>query len=214
MKLYSYWRSTAAYRVRIALNLKDIDYETVPVHLVKDGGQQHTTEYQAINPQGLVPALELDDGMVLTQSMAIMEYLQETVPEPTILAQAPQARARERAFAQAIVADIHPLNNLRVLNYLKQEAGWNADQVQGWYHHWIHAGFVPLEQQLARRDTAFAFSDNPGIADICLVAQAYNAHRFGLDMSPYPTILELEKRCLKIPAFDKARPENQPDATG
>lgn len=212
MKLYSYWRSTAAYRVRIALNLKGIDYDTVPVHLVAGGGQQHTAEYRAVNPQGLVPALELGDGTVLTQSMAIMEYLEDTVPVPAILSDDPAVRAKERAFAQSIVADIHPLDNLRVLQYLKQQEGWNAEQVQRWYHHWIHEGFAALEKQLSDRQTPFAFGAQPGVADICLVAQTYNAHRFDVDMSHYPAILELEKRCLSLPAFDQARPENQLDA--
>ncbi len=212
MKLYSYWRSTAAYRVRIALNLKGMDYRIEPVHLVADGGQQHQPAYRAVNPQGLVPALELADGTVLTQSMAIIEYLEETVPEPALLSADARLRARERAFAQAIVADIHPLNNLRVLQYLKHNEGWDAQQVQRWYHHWIHQGFAPLEQQLASRHTPFAFGQDPGLADICLVAQAYNAHRFNVDMADYPAILALEEKCLQLPAFDKARPENQPDA--
>ncbi len=211
MKLYDYWRSTAAYRVRIGLNLKDIDYQQVPVHLVKDGGQQHGAAYRAVNPQGLVPALELDDGTILTQSLAILEYLQETHPQPAIVAPDAHARAQERAFALAIVADIHPLNNLRVLNYLK-DTGWENPDIQQWYHHWIHKGFAALEHRLAERTTSFAFSGTPGLADICLVAQVYNAHRFGVDMAAYPAIEALNSQCLELPAFDRARPESQPDA--
>ncbi len=211
MKLYDYWRSTAAYRVRIGLNLKGIDYEQVPVHLVKDGGQQHGAAYRAVNPHGLVPALELDDGTVLTQSLAILEYLEDIQPQPSIVAKDALVRACERAVALAIVADIHPLNNLRVLNYLK-DSGWDKADIQQWYHHWIHEGFAALERRLDERTTTFAFADTPGLADICLVAQVYNAHRFGVDMTAYPAIEALNHQCLQLPAFDKARPEKQPDA--
>ncbi len=211
MKLYDYWRSTAAYRVRIGLNLKGIDYEQVPVHLVKDGGQQHGAAYRAVNPHGLVPALELDDSTVLTQSLAILEYLEDIQPQPSIVAKDALVRACERAVALAIVADIHPLNNLRVLNYLK-DSGWDKADIQQWYHHWIHEGFAALERRLDERTTTFAFADTPGLADICLVAQVYNAHRFGVDMTAYPAIEALNHKCLQLPAFDKARPEKQPDA--
>jgi len=211
VKLYDYWRSTAAYRVRIGLNLKGIDYEQVPVHLVKDGGQQHGAAYRAVNPHGLVPALELDDSTVLTQSLAILEYLEDIQPQPSIVAKDALVRACERAVALAIVADIHPLNNLRVLNYLK-DSGWDKADIQQWYHHWIHEGFAALERRLDERTTTFAFADTPGLADICLVAQVYNAHRFGVDMTAYPAIEALNHKCLQLPAFDKARPEKQPDA--
>ncbi len=207
MKLYTYWRSTAAYRVRMALNLKGLDYESVPVHLVKDGGQHLQAEYLAVNPQGLVPALETAAGEVINQSMAIMEYLEAMYPEVPILPATPLDQARCRALAQMIVADIHPLNNLRVLKKLKQS--WEQPQVDAWYAHWIHQGFAALEQMQTAAKTAFMNADHPCISDICLVAQIYNANRFNVPLDAYPRLLEVNQRCLELTAFQAAAPEAQ-----
>lgn len=212
MKLYTYWRSTAAYRVRIALNLKGLDYESVPVHLVKDGGQHLQAEYLAVNPQGLVPALQTAEGEVINQSMAIMEYLETVYPEVPILPAEPLQQARCRATAQMIVADIHPLNNLRVLKKLK--ASWEQSQVDAWYAHWIHQGFAALEQLQADVETPFMHADLPCVSDICLVAQIYNANRFAVPLEAYPRLLEVNQRCLELPAFQAAAPEAQHGEVG
>lgn len=208
MKLYTYWRSTTAYRVRIALNLKGLEYEPVPVNLV--AGEQNAAGYAALNPSEGVPTLVLDDGSALTQSMAILEWLEESVPMPALLPSDPLARARVRAASLAIATDIHPLNNLRVVGRLKA-MGHSADEATEWMKHWMAKGFAALRAMIAP-DTPFCFGDTPGLADLCLVPQLYNAHRWGLDLADLPRLTEIERRCLDLPAFDAARPENQPDA--
>ena len=213
MKLYDYFRSSAAYRVRIALNLKGIaPDERTFVHLRM--GNQRAQDYLALNPQGLVPALALDDGRVLTQSLAIIEYLDETHPAPPLLPAEPAARARVRAIALAIACEIHPLNNLRVLNYLIGTLGVSREQKDGWYKYWVDVGFEALERKLAHeKETArFCHGDAPTLADICLVPQIANARRFNIDLSPYPTLTGIEAACLALPAFAAAAPERQPDA--
>jgi maleylacetoacetate isomerase/maleylpyruvate isomerase len=213
MKLHTYFRSSAAYRVRIALNLKGIDAELSPVHLLKDGGQQFAPAYDALNPQHLVPLLE-DDGMALAQSLAIMEYLDETHPQPPLLPGDARGRARVRALAQVIACDIHPIDNLRVLKYLGDRLGVTPEQKNDWYRHWVGLGLAALERQVAGApDTgAFCHGDTPTIADCCLVPQLYNARRFDCDLAPYPTLATIAARCEALPAFEAARPENQPDA--
>lgn len=213
MKLYSYFRSSAAYRVRIALNLKGLAYETVPVHLTRGGGDQLTPAYRQLNPQALVPLLE-DAGRLLTQSLAIIEYLEEVHPQPALLPKDPAARARVRALALAVACDLHPLNNLRVLNYLTGPMGLSDEAKQTWYRHWIAEGLGALEAALVRdRETGrFCHGDAPGLADCCLVPQLANAHRFKCDVSPYPTLLKIEKNCLALEAFRGAAPDKQPDA--
>ena len=213
MKLYDYFRSSAAYRVRIALNLKGIaPDERTFVHLRM--GNQRAQDYLALNPQGLVPALALDDGHVLTQSLAIIEYLDETHPAPPLLPAESAARARVRAIALAIACEIHPLNNLRVLNYLIGTLGVSREQKDGWYKYWVDVGFEALERKLAHeKETArFCHGDAPTLADICLVPQIANARRFNIDLSPYPTLTGIEAACLALPAFAAAAPERQPDA--
>lgn len=210
MKLYDYFRSSAAYRVRIALNLKGLDAEREYVHLVRDGGAHRKADYLAHNPQGLVPALKLDDATVLTQSLAIMEYLEEMHPEPAILPGDAQGRAKVRALAQIVACDIHPLNNLRVLNYLKAPLGHDQDTVNTWYRHWIATGFEALEQMIGTG--GFCYGSSPGMADICLVPQVFNARRFDVDLTPYPGIVAVDARCAGLEAFDRAQPASQPDA--
>ena len=213
LQLYTYWRSSAAYRVRIGLNLKGLAHDLVPVHLVRDGGQQHAASYVALNPQQLVPTLRHGE-VVLTQSMAILEYLDEVFPQVPLLPAATQARARVRALAQVVACDIHPLNNLRVMQYLEREADLDAARRERWTRHWMDEGFAALETMLAAsaQTGRFCHGDAPGLADCCLVPQLYNAHRFGVDLAPYPTLARIEQACLALPAFDRARPENQPDA--
>jgi maleylacetoacetate isomerase len=240
MKLYSYFRSSAAFRVRIALNLKGIDPEVVPVHLGRDGGEQKQPSYLAKNPQGLVPLLELDGNGegdpnneqapdYISQSLAIMEYLDEVYPQPSLLPSEPLARARVRSIAQMIATDIHPLNNLRVLKYLTIEMGLSEEQKNTWYQHWIKLGFEALEttlNQLAIRHQAtskqatqkdqsqakFCIGSSPTIADCCLVPQVYNAQRFECPMQNYPRIQAINTHCLSLPAFQQALPENQADS--
>lgn len=211
--LYGYFRSSAAFRARIALNLKGIRPELRFVHLLKDGGQQHTAEYKALNPQELIPAL-VHDGHTITQSLAIIEYLDETIPEPPLLPRDPYGRARARAIAYAVACDIHPVNNLRVGQYIKREFAKTDEDVFAWHRHFIRLGFEALETILARdRDTGrFCHGDAPTIADICLVPQMFNARRVNLDLAPYPTLLRVEAAALALPAFDAALPKNQPDA--
>ncbi|MCZ6561269.1 MAG: maleylacetoacetate isomerase [Gammaproteobacteria bacterium] len=213
MKLYTYWRSSSAYRVRIALNLKGVEYESVPVHLVKDGGQQKSAEYLKINPQGLVPAL-IDGESVLRQSLAIIEYLDEKYPQPPLLPETAGARARVRGLAYLIADEIQPMNNLGVVQYLKHEAGLKQQQLDDWYRHWIARGFSALEQLLSASDQTgqFCHGETPGLADCCLVPQLYNARRYDCDLTAYPTITRIEKNCSRSSAFQKAAPENQPDA--
>ena len=213
LTLYSYWRSSAAYRVRIGLNLKGLDYALVPVHLVRDGGQQHAPDYAALNPQQLVPALR-DGQRVLTQSLAILEYIEETRPQPPLLPVDAAGRARVRALAQLVACDIHPLNNLRVLQFFDRQ--WNVPQAErdDWVLYWMREGFAAMETMLAASpDTGrYCHGDMPGLADCCLLPQLYNARRFTLDLVPFPTLRRIEAACLQLPAFDAARPENQPDA--
>ena len=213
LTLYSYWRSSAAYRVRIGLNLKGLDYALVPVHLVRDGGQQHAPGYAALNPQQLVPALR-DGQRVLTQSLAILEFLEETRPQPPLLPVDAAGRARVRALAQLVACDIHPLNNLRVLQFFDRQ--WNVPQAErdDWVLYWMREGFAAMETMLAASpDTGrYCHGDMPGLADCCLLPQLYNARRFTLDLAPFPTLRRIEAACLQLPAFDAARPENQPDA--
>ena len=210
MKLYSYFRSSAAYRVRIALNLKGLPYEMVPIHLTKDGGRQHTPEFRAVNPQARVPALELSSGEVLTQSLAIIEYLDEIHPEPPLLPAAALGRAKSRAIAQMIACDIHPLNNLIALQYLRRQLKHEQPEIDSWYHHWIVEGFTALETMLA--PGPYACGTHVTLADICLVPQVANARRLKVPIDKFPRITGVDAACMKLPAFDKARPENQPDA--
>ena len=210
MKLYTYFRSSAAYRVRIALNLKGIAYEMVPIHLTKDGGRQHSPEYRAINPQARVPALVVPSGDVLTQSMAIIEYLNETHPEPALLPADAVARAKVRAIAQAIACDIHPLNNLVALQYLRRQLKQEQPEIDAWYHHWIIEGFAALETMLG--SGPYSCGAQVTLADVCLVPQVANARRLKVPLDKFPKIVAADAACLKLPAFDKARPENQPDA--
>ena len=213
MRLHTYFRSSAAYRVRIALNLKGLDYEAVPVHLVRGGGEHRQPAYLGLNPAGLVPALE-DQGQVLTQSLAIVEYLEETHPQPALLPAAALDRARVRAIAQAIACDIHPVNNLRVLQYLTRELGASEEQKNAWYRHWVGVGLQAVEAMLAgdARTGAFCHGDTPGLADCCLVPQVFNARRFGCELSAMPTVLRIADHCAGLEAFRRAAPEAQPDA--
>lgn len=210
--LYTYFRSSAAYRVRIALNLKRIDYQAVPVHLVKGGGEQKSADYLALNPQGLVPVLDVD-GQVLTQSLAIMEYLDETHPDPALLPADALGRARVRAIAQAIACDIHPINNLRVLRYLGGTLGLDQAAKDTWYRHWVETGLQAVEAMLAgdRRTGAFCHGDQPSLADCCLVPQVFNAKRFNCDLTALPTIGRIVDHCQEIEAFSRAAPDRQPD---
>ena len=210
MKLYSYFRSSAAFRVRIALNLKGLPYDTAAIHLRRN--DQSTPDYRSVNPQGLVPALE-DRGETLIQSMAIIEYLDELHPVPPLLPQQPADRARVRALADIVACDIHPINNLRVLRYLQQPLGHDQAAIATWYNHWIDSGFAAFERLLAGdpRTGVFCHGDVPGLADIALVPQVFNAGRYSLDLAPYPTILRIYESCMKLDAFAAARPERQPD---
>jgi maleylacetoacetate isomerase len=213
MRLYDYFRSSAAYRVRIALNLKSVEAdERTFVHLRM--GNQRAQDYLALNPQGLVPAFELDDHRVLTQSLAIIEYLDETYRDPPLLPATAAARARVRAIALSIACEIHPLNNLRVLNYLTGTLGVAEEQKNGWYRYWVDVGFEALERQLDRDDDTgtFCHGEAPTLADICLVPQLANARRFKIDLTPYPTLTRIEASCNALPAFVQAAPARQPDA--
>jgi len=211
MKLYGYWRSSAAYRVRIALNLKQLRFDNVPVHLVKDGGQQHTDAYKALNPAELVPTFT-DDDVSLNQSLAIIEYLEEVYPEPALLPENAADKAIVRALALDIACDMHPLNNLRVLQYLTGPLALNDAQKIEWIQHWLKAGFSALEQRLAKTCGQFCVGDVVTLADLCLVPQVYNAERFALDMTPYPQISRIYHNCKQLAAFALAAPEQQPDA--
>jgi maleylacetoacetate isomerase len=210
VKLYSYFRSSAAYRVRIALNLKGLAYETQPIHLVKDGGHNRRPEYRAINPQMRVPTLIAPAGEILIQSLAIIEYLDETHPQPPLLPKDPIARAKVRALSELIACDIHPLNNTSSLRYLKNTMGQEQTAIDAWYHHWVLEGFEALEQLI--EPGPYCCGDAVTIADICLVPQLYNARRLKVPLDKFPRILSVDAACLKLPAFDRARPENQPDA--
>jgi maleylacetoacetate isomerase len=210
MKLYSYFRSSAAYRVRIALAWKGLAPELAAVHLVR--GEQQQEAYRRKNPQGLVPALELDDGTVLTQSLAILEYLEETHPEPPLLPRAPLERARVRSLALVVACEVHPLNNVRVLAYLTATVGASEEQKLAWYRHWVGLGLEALEARVAGASGRFCHGDAPTLADVCLMPQLYNARRFGCDLTGVPTLVRIEEECLALPAFDRSRPETQPDA--
>ena len=212
MKLNDYFRSSAAYRVRIALNLKGLDPEHAFIHLRKD--VQREAAYLSLNPQGLVPTLTTDDGQVLTQSLAINEYLDETQTHPPRLPVGAAARARVRAIALEVACDIHPLNNLRVLKYLKHTLHVSDADKDIWYRHWVHEGLAALETQLARDSATgrFCHGDAPTLADVVLVPQMANAHRFDVDVSPFTTLNRIEAACLALPAFARAEPSRQPDA--
>lgn len=213
MRLYGYWRSSAAWRVRIALNLKGLPWESVPVHLVRDGGEQRRASFLQLNPQGLVPVLE-DGDAVLTQSLAIIEYLEEAHPAVPLLPADPAARARARSLAQLVACEIHPLNNLRVLQYLRDALGVGETQRDAWYRHWVGEGLAALEARLAREPGTgdFCHGDRPGLADCCLVPQLYNARRYGCDLDAYPCLLRVEAACNALDAFQSAAPGAQPDA--
>jgi maleylacetoacetate isomerase len=214
MQFYGYFRSSAAYRCRIAFNLKGVAPDFVPIHLRRGGGEQKAATYRAVNPQGLVPALDLGEGRILTQSLAIIEWLDETIPAAPLLPRDPLARAEVRAFALVIAAEIHPLDNLRVLAYLKSPLGHDQATIDTWYRHWCEDGLAACERLVARsaRRGRYAFGDTPGLADICLVPQLYNARRFNCDLSACPTLVEIDARCAELPAFADALPEKQPDA--
>lgn len=212
--LYTYWRSSASYRVRIALNLKRLDYTPAPVHLVRDGGEQHRADYRRLNPAELVPTL-VDGDRVLRESLAIIEYLDEAYPDtPRLLPAAVEARARAREIGQLVACEIHPIGNLRVLQYLVRELGVSDGQKAAWSRHWIEVGFAAIEALLAARAHAGSFceGDAPTLADCCLVPQVYNARRFGVDLAPYPSIRATDAACAELDAFRRAAPEAQPDA--
>jgi maleylpyruvate isomerase len=213
MKLYSYFRSSAAYRVRIALNLKGLDYDYVPIHLLRDGGEQLKPAYRAVNPDGIVPAL-VDGDDVLTQSLAIIEYLEETHPEPALLPKSPLDRAFVRSVAMQVACEIHPLDNLRVLKYLKHTVKVPDETKDAWYRHWVETGFESLEKRLAadKRVGALTFGDTPTVADLCIVPQVFNSRRFGIDVSRYPTIERIADHACTLDAFRRAAPAEQPDA--
>jgi maleylacetoacetate isomerase len=210
VKLYTYFRSSAAYRVRIALNFKELPYEMVSIHLTKDGGRQFAPEYRALNPQSRVPALKLDDGALLTQSLAIIEYLDETHPRPPLLPADPLLRAKARSIAQLIACDIHPLNNTSPLRYIKHTLKHEQTDIDTWYRHWVLEGFKALETMLT--PGPYSCGAQVTLADVCLVPQVANARRLKVPLDAFPKIVAVDAACVKLPAFDKARPENQPDA--
>ena len=210
MKLYSFFRSSASYRVRIALNLKSVAYEIVPVHLRQDGGRHRAAEYRAINPQMRVPSLKLSTGEVIVQSLAIIGYLNEVYPQPPLLPPDPVERAQVRAVSQIIACDIHPLNNLGTLQYLKNEMHQEQPVIDAWYHHWVISGFEAVEKMI--KPGPYAFGSEPGLGDICLIPQVNNARLLKVPLDAFPKIMAVNEACLQLPAFDKARPENQPDA--
>ena len=213
MKLYSYFRSSAAYRVRIALNLKGLSYETVPVHLLRDGGEHLKPDYRALNPDAILPTF-IDGDEVMNQSLAIIEYLDETYREPPLLPGSAADRAFIRSIALQVACEIHPLDNLRVLRYLKHELGVADDAKNAWYRHWVESGFASLETRLAgdARVGTFCFGDTPTLADLCLVPQMSNARRFNIDVSRYPTIVRIVDHAEQLDAFQRAAPAQQPDA--
>jgi len=210
--LYGYWRSSSSYRVRIALNLKGLEYEQQPVQLVRDGGEQNLPAYREINPLGLVPAL-LHRGRVVVQSLAICEYLEDLFPAPALLPEDASGRARVRGLAQSIASEIQPLNNLGVVQYLKGEMSQPAEAINAWMSHWVARGFSAVETWLDNSATGrFCHGDQPGLADCFLVPQVYNAERFSCDLEPYPNIRRISTLCRELPAFSSAAPESQPDA--
>ncbi len=210
IKLYDYYRSTASYRVRIALNLKQLAFESIPVHLVNNGGEQHQPAYRAINPQGLVPSLVDNDAPPMTQSLAILEYLEEQYPTPSLLPESPKARAEIRSLSLLIACDMHPLNNLRATKQLKKQFNATEDQVLTWYHHWLKLGFDAFEKKLENRPHgALPFCDGKAVtfADVCLIPQVFNANRFEFSLEPYPLIDAINSHCLTLEAFQNAAPE-------
>ncbi len=211
MKLYTYYRSSAAFRVRIALNIKGLKYDSIPKHFAKN--EHRAADYLSLNPQGLIPALD-SDGAVLSQSMAIMEYLDEQYPQPALLPADALGRARVRSMALSIVADLHPLNNLRVLNYLRRELKLDDAGINTWYRHWVTTGFHSLEQLAGTYSTSgrHCYGDSVSLADICLVPQMYNARRFETDLKPFPKLVAISTHLESLPEFAAARPEVQPDA--
>jgi maleylacetoacetate isomerase/maleylpyruvate isomerase len=213
VKLFSYFRSSASFRVRIALKLKGLDYDYLPVHLVQGGGEQFAAEFRAMNPAALVPVLD-NAGTLLTQSLAIVEYLEETYPQPPLLPPDPVGRARVRALALSIACEIHPLNNLRVLNYLTQTLGISAEQKIAWYRHWVETGLETVEKLLAddQRTGDYCHGDSPGLADLVLVPQVFNAQRFNCRLDHLPVVMRIHEACLKLPAFAESMPSRQPDA--
>ncbi|HEX9433252.1 MAG TPA: maleylacetoacetate isomerase [Burkholderiales bacterium] len=211
MKLYTYFRSSAAFRVRIALNLKGLTYQPVFVHLAK--GEHRQPDYAKVNPQALLPTLELDDGTRLTQSLAIIEWLDEKHPTPALLPKEALARARVRALAYLVASEIHPLNNLRVLQHLKRALGQTQEQIDNWYRHWIADGLAKLEAELARPGPGkFCHGDAPSLADCCLVPQIFNAKRYNSELATYPKTMRVFENCMQLEAFDRAQPAKQPDA--
>ena len=212
MKLYTFFRSSAAFRVRIALNLKGLAYEPQPVSLPE--GDHRRPEYARVNPQALVPMLELDDGTRLNQSLAIIEFLDEKYPQPPLVPKDALGRARVRSLALLIACEIHPLNNLRALNYLRKDLGLLEEQVNAWYRHWIAEGLAKLEAELTQSlgTGSFCHGDAPTMADCCLVPQIFNAKRYKSDLTPYPTAMRVFEQCMQLEAFDRAQPSKQPDA--
>jgi maleylpyruvate isomerase len=213
MQLYTYFRSSAAYRVRIALNLKGLAYHAIPVHLLKNGGEQLQPAYRNINPLSLLPTLD-DDGVIVTQSLAIIEYLDEKYPSTSLLPNDAEERARVRSLALTIACDIHPLGNLRVLKQLEQEFQMSPEAKLRWLGHWMQTGFAALETSLAadHRTGGFCHGDTPSLADCCLVPQIFSARRFGVDLTPYPTLTRIDAACAELPAFAAAHPAQQPDS--
>ena len=210
MKLYTYFRSSAAYRARIALNLKGLSVEMIPVHLQKEGGLNRKPQFRAVNPQMRVPALKLNGGDVLIQSLAIIEYLDEVHPQPPLLPRDSIERAKVRALAQVIACDIHPLNNVGPLRYLKRELGQPQEKIDAWYHYWILDGFDAVEALIVAGP--YAFGNEVTLADVCLVPQVYNARRFKVPLERFPKIVAVEAACRELAAFERAAPENQADA--
>ena len=209
MRLFTFFRSSAAYRVRIALNLKGVPHDMVPVHLRRS--EQNHESYRTLNPMGLVPTLE-DGGAVINQSMAILEYLEETYPNPPLLPDNPVDRAHVRAIAFTIACDIHPLQNLRVLQYLSRNYGFEQAQIDDWYRHWVSQGLLAVEKMVKPKSGKFCFGDQPGLADLCLVPQLANARRVSADLTLMPTLLRIEEHCQAMEAFQRAAPDVQPDA--
>jgi len=210
VKLYTYFRSSAAFRVRIALNLKGISYEPVFVHLAK--GEHRAAAYAKVNPQALLPTLELDDGTRLSQSLAIIEYLDEAHPAKPLIPKDALGKARVRSLSYLVASEIHPLNNTRVLQHLKRALGQNEDQINTWYRHWIADGLAKLEAELSGSRGKFCHGDTPTMADCCLVPQIFNAKRYQSDLAPYPNTMRVFDACMKLDAFDRAQPSKQPDA--
>lgn len=208
LRLYDYFRSSASFRVRIALNLKQLPYQIIPIHLVNNGGEQFHSSYETLNPQHLVPTLQ-ENNKTITQSIAIIEYLNEAYPSPPLLPEDLYEKALARSFALAIACDIHPLNNLRVLNFITNDLEQSEEKKMEWYHHWLNMGLASLEKLLTRtyKDTKYSFGNSPTIADICLVPQMYNARRFSCDLTPYPLLKNIDSNCQHHPAFQKAWPE-------